>query len=151
MLYRSHHCCFPVDCFFFLNTSRGVLNPRPTSLYVRRVFFLLPVLRLRLTPLCFWKAFSVCEFGRKIVISYWFLKITSRGVLNPSPTSRWCLRGFLRPGRIFLRFKKTVGCFWKARSFCNFCYLFYTFWLISEIIKIWLNNKKFNIFRGYVL
>lgn len=130
------------------------MNPRPTSLYVRRVFFLLPVLRLRLIPLCFWKAFSVCEFGRKIVISYWFLKITSWGVLNPSPTSRWCLSGFLRPGRIFLRFKKTVGCFWKARSFCNFFLLFYLYFLINlrnnknliEQQKNWID-----FFLGYVL
>ena len=43
--------------------------------------------------------------------------LTSRGVLNPRPTLRLYLMGFLLFGpRPFFRLRKIVGCFWNARS-----------------------------------
>lgn len=43
----------------FVNTSCGVLNPRPTSRYRRSCFFFKPTLRFMFRFNCFWKAFSV--------------------------------------------------------------------------------------------
>lgn len=104
-------------------TSRGVLKPRPTFLECLMSFRFMPPLRLRNTVACFWNAFSVYGKQKKkktLLVST--PCVTSRGVLKPRPTSLWYLRGFrLRFTPMpFLRFKKTVGCFWNERSVCNY-------------------------------
>lgn len=111
----------PLEINQKLQTSLGVLKPKPTFLWWRMSFLFMPPFLFRKTVACFWNAFSV--YGKiKTHVSGHTACVTSRGVLKPRPTSLWYLNGFLlRFTPIpFLRFRKTVGCFWKERSVCKF-------------------------------
>src|SRR6218665_871380 len=84
-----------------------------------------------------------------------FFLLTSRGVLKPRPMLFTCLGVFVAlPDTAFFLFKKTVGCFWKARSVCSKhqkCRTFHTTGRESTSIVKWLKYSDPNIIMSLSL